>query len=103
MTGSVAGQRGHRDREGIHLVALAAVAGGQLTDAAGQLGRHVDHLDAVSGQPSGQRLPQPLHALDRPAGMRPATRKSTQFAIAIPARRHPLLAQPSMPGVHRGR
>ena len=102
MSALTSGQGGDRYREGIHLVALAAMSGGQLTNAAGQLGRNVDDLDAIVGQPSGQRLTQALHPLDGPAGVRPASREAAQFAIAVPARRHPLLAQPSVPSVHRG-
>jgi hypothetical protein len=62
------GVRGDADRQGVGLVGLAAVPGGEHPDAAGQLGGHVHHGDAVVCQPGRQRSTQTGGAFNCPKG-----------------------------------
>jgi hypothetical protein len=48
------GVRGNADRQGVGLVGFAAVPSGQHPDSAGQLGGHIDHVNAVGCQPGSQ-------------------------------------------------
>ncbi|MCD2198232.1 hypothetical protein LQ327_33195 [Actinomycetospora endophytica] len=83
------GQRGDTDRDRVVAVALAAMPGGEHPHPRGQLRGYIHRVDAVRGQPGGQRRAQPGGALDRPHHLRPAGREATQLPVAAPADRHP--------------
>ena len=54
----------------------------RASDAAGQLGRHVGHVDAVGRQPGSQRSTKACCAFDRPDRMGPAAGEAAQLPVA---------------------
>jgi hypothetical protein len=59
----------------------------------GQLGRHIQDLFAVAGQPLGQGPADAVSALHRPAALRPATGPPAQDLVAVQGGRNTLLAE----------
>jgi hypothetical protein len=63
-------QRSDTNREGVGLIGLSAMTGGQYAHLAGQLGRHDKDVDTVRAQPGRQRCAQALGAFYRLPGSR---------------------------------
>jgi hypothetical protein len=69
---------GHRHRDRVVGIALAAVAGRQQPHPGGQLGRHVHHQLAVADQLLREPAAKAAGALHRPAALGPALGPATQ-------------------------
>ena len=82
---------GHRHRDGVVGVALAAVAGRQKPHPGGQLGRHVNDRFTVADQLLREGAAQAAGALHGPAPLGPAFGPAAQRPRTSPGGGEPLL------------
>ena len=77
--------RGDRHADGVGIVVLAAVAGGQHPYPGGEFGGNVEDVDPVGAQPGRQRRTQAGCAFDRPGRIGPPVGEAAQRTVAVAA------------------
>ncbi|GAB3339807.1 hypothetical protein RMN56_02485 [Micromonospora halotolerans] len=82
-TQALRGQRGDRDGDGVRLIGLPVVAGGQQAHPGGELGWHVDGAYVIGCQPRHQRRTQSTSTLNRPHRTRESAGEAAQLLVAV--------------------